>query len=107
MSDVRAFFEGITGAVDKSKVAGMTATYQFNITGDDAQVWSVAIANDDVVVSEGPAEKASIELTMADADFLALLKGQLNGQMAFLTGKLKIKGDMTLAMKLQSVFKLG
>jgi putative sterol carrier protein len=107
MSEVRAFFEGVAATVDKGKVAGMTATYQFNITGDDPQVWSVAIANDDVVVSEGAAEKASIELTMSDADFLALLKGQLNGQMAFLTGKLKIKGDMALAMKLQSVFKLG
>ena len=107
MSEVRSFFEGVTAQVDKSKIAGMTATYQFNITGDDAQVWSVAIANDEVVVTEGAAEKASIELTMAAADFLALLAGQLNGQMAFLTGKLKIKGDMTLAMKLQSVFKLG
>ena len=65
------------------------------------------IANDDLTVSEGAAEKASIELTMSGPDFLALLAGQLNGQMAFLTGKLKIKGDMTLAMKLQSVFKLG
>ena len=107
MSEVRSFFEGVTARVDKSKIAGMTATYQFNITGDDAQVWSVAIANDDLTVSEGAAEKANIELTMAAADFLALLAGQLNGQMAFLTGKLKIKGDMTLAMKLQSVFKLG
>ena len=107
MSEVRSFFESVAGQVDKSKIAGMTATYQFNITGDDAQVWSVAIANDEVVVTEGAAEKASIELTMAAADFLALLAGQLNGQMAFLTGKLKIKGDMTLAMKLQSVFKLG
>ena len=107
MSDVRAFFEGVTGRVDKSKIVGMTATYQFNITGDEEQVWSVAIANDDITVTEGPAEKASIELTMAAADFLALIGGTLNGQMAFLTGKLKIKGDMTLAMKLQSVFKLG
>ena len=107
MSEVRSFFEGIAAGVDKSKVAGMTATYQFNITGEEAMTWSVAIANDDVVVTEGPAEKASIELTMVDADFLALIKGQLNGQMAFLTGKLKIKGDMTLAMKLQSIFKLG
>ena len=107
MSEVRSFFEGVAARVDKSKIAGMTATYQFNITGDDAQVWSVAIANDDLTVSEGAAEKANIELTMAAADFLALLAGQLNGQMAFLTGKLKIKGDMTLAMKLQSVFKLG
>jgi putative sterol carrier protein len=107
MSEVRSFFEGVTGRVDKSKIAGMTATYQFNITGDDAQVWSVAIANDDLAVTEGAAEKASIELTMTAEDFLALIGGTLNGQMAFLTGKLKIKGDMALAMKLQSVFKLG
>jgi putative sterol carrier protein len=107
MSEVRSFFEAIPGRVDKSKVAGMTATYQFNITGEEAEVWSVAIANDDVVVSEGAAEKANIELSMAAADFLALVGGTLNGQMAFLTGKLKIKGDMALAMKLQSVFKLG
>ncbi len=107
MSDVRAFFEGVAGRVDKNKIGGMTATYQFNITGEDAQIWSVAIANGDIVVSEGAAEKANIELSLSAADFLALIGGTLNGQMAFLTGKLKIKGDMTLAMKLQSVFKLG
>ncbi|HOH43646.1 MAG TPA: SCP2 sterol-binding domain-containing protein [Candidatus Hydrogenedentes bacterium] len=44
---------------------------------------------------------------MAPADFLDLVSGKLNGQTAFLTGKLKVKGDMTLALKLQSVFNIG
>jgi putative sterol carrier protein len=44
---------------------------------------------------------------MEDENFVNLLTGKLNGQTAFLTGKLKIQGDMTLAMKLQSVFNLG
>ncbi|MGC9053156.1 MAG: SCP2 sterol-binding domain-containing protein [Candidatus Hydrogenedens sp.] len=44
---------------------------------------------------------------MSASDFLDLVAGKLNGQTAFLTGKLKIQGDMTLALKLQSVFNLG
>ncbi len=104
MSEVKAFFDGLSSGVDASKVAGMNAVYQFNI--DDA-VYTVAIADGAVDVSEGPADNASIELTMSADDFVALTKGELNGQQAFLTGKLKIKGDMTLAMKLQSVFNIG
>jgi len=102
MSDVQAFFDNLN--VDPSKIAGMNSVYQFNI-GDG--VYTVAVADGALKVSNAPAEKANIELTMAEADFLALTKGELNGQQAFLTGKLKIKGDMTLAMKLQSVFNIG
>lgn len=104
MSEVKAFFEGLSSGVDASKIAGMSAVYQFNI-GDD--VYTVAVADGALNISEGPAEKPSIELTMSEEDFIALTKGELNGQQAFLTGKLKIKGDMTLAMKLQSVFNIG
>ncbi len=104
MSEVKAFFDGLSANVDASKIAGMNAVYQFNV---DDSVYTVAVADGAMNVSEGPADKASIELTMTEEDFLALVKGELNGQQAFLTGKLKIKGDMTLAMKLQSVFNLG
>lgn len=107
MSDVRNFFEGVSAKVDKGKIAGMNSTFLFNITGDDPQSWTVKVADGDAVVTEGTCEGANIELTMADADFLSLLNGTLNGQMAFLTGKLKIKGDMTLAMKLGTVFGIG
>ena len=104
MSELKAFFDGLSAGVDASKIEGMNAVYQFNI-GDD--IHTVAVADGALNVSEGPAEKASIELTMSEDDFLALTKGELNGQQAFLTGKLKIKGDMMLAMKLQSIFNIG
>jgi putative sterol carrier protein len=42
---------------------------------------------------------------MADDDFLALLSGKLNGQMAFMTGKLKVAGDLGLALKLESLLR--
>ncbi len=107
MSDVAAIFDGVKEKVDKYKVQGMNATYQFNITGDGGGEWSVALADGDVTVGTGTADNPSITLTMDGADFLDLISGKLNGQTAFLTGKLKIQGDMTLAMKLQAVFALG
>ncbi len=107
MSEVASFFENISEKVDKSKAEGMNATYQFVITGDDGGEWWVKLAEGSVEGGEGQADNPSITLTMADSDFASLVSGDLNGQQAFLTGKLKIQGDMTLAMKLQSVFNLG
>jgi putative sterol carrier protein len=48
-----------------------------------------------------PAPKCTVAAT--DADFLAIVNGKMNAQMAFMSGKLKIQGDMGLAMKLQQI----
>ncbi|MCF6286582.1 MAG: SCP2 sterol-binding domain-containing protein [Candidatus Hydrogenedentes bacterium] len=107
MSDVAAFFDNVSGKVNKDKIQGMDCVYQFDITGDDGGQWNIAIANGEAAVSSGTAESPSITITMEASNFVNLLQGKLNGQMAFMTGKLKIKGDMALALKLQSVFSLG
>ena len=107
MSEVASFFDNINEKVDKSKAEGMNAVYQFVITGDDGGEWWVKLAEGNVESGQGQTDNPSITLTMAAEDFTGLVNGDLNGQQAFLTGKLKIQGDMTLAMKLQSVFNLG
>jgi putative sterol carrier protein len=107
MSQVAEFFDQIAGKVDPNKVKGMNVVYQFVITGEGGGEWAVAIADGAVNVTAGTVEKPSITLTIEAGNFLDLIAGKLNGQTAFLTGKLKIQGDMTLAMKLQSVFSLG
>ena len=93
--------------VNKDKAAGMNAVYQFNIDGPEGGQWAVKIADGDASVIEGASDSPSITITMTDENFVSLITGKLNGQTAFLTGKLKIQGDMTLAMKLQSVFNFG
>lgn len=103
MSDVSDFFGAMAEKVNKDKIAGMNATYQFNITGDNGGSWAVKVADGAVEVTEGTVEGANITLAIADADFIGLVTGKLNGQTAFLTGKLKIQGDMGLAMKLQAL----
>lgn len=107
MSDVAAFFEQVPGKVNKDKIKDMNCVYQFNITGEGGGDWNIVIANGSATVNEGIADDPNITITMEAGNFVSLLQGKLNGQMAFMTGKLKIKGEMGLAMKLQSVFNLG
>jgi len=107
MPTVKEVFDAMPGTFQKDAAAGMNAVYQFDITGEGGGKWYAAIENGELSVVEGEHENPSITLTMADQDYLAMIAGTLNGQMAFMTGKLKIKGDMSLAMKLNSLFKQG
>ncbi|HNR33262.1 MAG TPA: SCP2 sterol-binding domain-containing protein [Candidatus Hydrogenedentes bacterium] len=93
--------------MNKDKIVRMEKVFQFNITGDGGGEWNVKIANDTVEVGEGKSESPNITLTATSQDWLDIVSGKLNGQTAFLTGKLKIQGDMTLAMKLATVFSFG
>ena len=91
--------------IDPSKVAGMNATYQFDLTGDGGGEKWVKLADDTREFGSGQAESPNITITMAASDFLDLVDGKLDGTMAFMSGKLKVKGDMGLAMKLQNVLR--
>ncbi|MBI2433332.1 MAG: SCP2 sterol-binding domain-containing protein [Candidatus Hydrogenedentes bacterium] len=107
MSQVAEFFDRVPERVNKEKVQGMNATYQFNIGGQAGGQHWVKFVDGEVSHGDGLADTPNITLTIEDENFVSLITGKLNGQTAFLTGKLKIQGDMSLAMKLQSVFALG
>ena len=81
----------------------INAIYEFNITGDNGGVWTVEITKDKGTVQAGSQGNAKCVVTSAAPDFMNIVSGKMNPQMAFMSGKLKIKGDMGLAMKLQKV----
>jgi putative sterol carrier protein len=87
------------------KVAGMDATYQFDLTGDGGGEKWVKLHDGTGEMGDGQAESPNITITMAASDFIELVEGKLDGTMAFMSGKLKVKGDMGLAMKLQNVLR--
>lgn len=103
---VDRFVQELNSRIDPAKAAGMTAVYQFVMTDVPEGVVHADISNGQVMVKAGASPNPSITFSASTSDWLALLQGQLNGQMAFLTGKLKIQGDMTLALKLQSLFRM-
>jgi putative sterol carrier protein len=86
-----------------AKLAGIKAVYQFDISGADPGIYSVGIADGKAVVSEGTYASPDITITMASTDFADMIGGKLDGMTAFMGGKLKVKGDMMLAMQLQSL----
>jgi putative sterol carrier protein len=98
---VQDFFENELPNVDPSKVAGMTNTYAFDVDG--AGQWTVTIADGSVTVSEGLGD-ADCTISASDETLMKIARGEQNATTAYMTGKLKIKGDMGAALKLQKLF---
>ena len=101
---VAEIFEQMPSVFNPAAAAGMNKTFQWNITGDEAGVWAFKINNGQGEVIPGGVEKPDVTFTVSGKDWLAITEGKLDGMNAFLTGKLKVNGDMMLAMKLQSLF---
>ena len=98
-------FDMMPTRFNKEAAKGLNAIYQFDLSGDGGGKWHVIINNDACQVKEGPAASPSITISMTAQDYLDMLSGKLNGQMAFMTGKLRIAGDMGLALRMQSLFQ--
>ncbi len=84
-------------------VSKINSVYQFNISGPTGGQWTVDCTHPGGSVTAGTAAAAKCTVSATDADFLNIMNGKLNAQMAFMSGKLKIQGDMGLAMKLQQL----
>lgn len=109
MSDLNA--QKIFGEILPEKLDGnegarsANAVYVFDIQGDgDGEVgtWTVDLTKDADFVTEGTSDSAQCTIRMKEKDFVSLWEGKLPGPQAFMMGKLKIEGDMGLAMKLQN-----
>ena len=79
------------------------AKINFSITGANGGSWLLDCSKDPATLTSGEAGDSKVTVTMADEDFVKLANGQLKPEMAFLTGKLKVKGDMSLAIKLGKI----
>ena len=104
MPTVKETFELMPGRFKPERAAGVSAVIQYEITGEGGGTWSATVKDGTCAVKEGAAASPSLTLTMSAQDWLDMLGGKLSGQMAFMSGKLKLKGDMGLAMKIPAMF---
>lgn len=85
----------------------INAVFQFNLkSGTNEKVVTLDLKNQLGSLVNG-ASKVSpdIVITVADSDFVDLAQGKLNGQKAFMQGKIKVKGNVMLATKLDGILK--
>lgn len=99
---LREVFQGLQQKLDGQQMKGLNAVYQFELEGEETGVYHLKFTDGAGKVGEGPVADPSLTVTMNSGDFRSMLAGELNAAAAFMSGKLKIKGDMSLAMKLQS-----
>ena len=98
---VKEFFDSLESRADPDKLAGLDTSYLFDIEG--AGRWTVKVDDGKVTATEG-GESADCTITSSQETFQRIVDGDLNPTSAYMTGKLKIKGDMGAAMKLQKLF---
>lgn len=101
---VRAFFSTLAGKLDPDAADGLDVVYQFNLNGADGGQYQLQIRDGACQVSEGVHPDPQVTLAMSGEDCLKVLNGQISGTMVAMTGRLRISGDMGLALQLASLF---
>jgi len=97
----REFFETLESRVDPVRAAGLSSSYLFEIEG--AGTWLVDARGDGITVQEG-GSGADCVIASSEETFERIVAGELSPTTAYMTGKLKVRGDMGAALKLQNLF---
>ena len=106
MPTVKETFDAMAGRFRADKATGTSAVIQYDISGEGGGTWHAIIKDGTCTVNQGTGTNPNLTLQMASQDWLDMLSGKQSGQMLFMSGKLKVKGDMGLAMKLGSLFSM-
>jgi len=100
----KEFFEKILPAkFDPNKAAGIDAIVQLNITGDNGGDWYLIIKDKKLEVKTGIHQSPVISVKMKDTDYIDMINGKMTGDKAYMTGKLRFKGNISIGMKLKGL----
>lgn len=85
---------------------GVKAVIQYSLFGEEGGEYFITISDGKCMTAEGKAENPEMTLTANAQDFKDVLLGRVNGMQYFMQGKLKLSGDLNLAMRLMTLFKM-
>jgi putative sterol carrier protein len=112
MSTPKEMFANIAKNIglNPEKATSLNAVFKFDLAGDDGGTWTIDLRNGTtenfVTVGEGGPDP-SVAISMTSDDFAGIVSGKVNPMQAFMMGKIKVKGDMGLATKLQSIVAMA
>lgn len=103
--NLQTLMQQAVSAFQPQNAAGVDAVLQFNISGDQGGNWFAVIRDQKLAVEPGAAPNPNLTITADTADIFNMVAGKLNPMQAYMQGKVRIQGDMGLAMRLMNVFK--
>lgn len=104
---IEQLMERMPKAFLADKAGDLAAEIQFHFQGDEGGDWIARIRDGVCTTERGSIDNARLTLTTQGDDYLKIISGELNPMSAFAQGKIKLKGDLALAMKLMDYFKLN
>lgn len=96
----REFFDDLRARADASRAAGLTASYRFDIEG--AGSWHVQVRGGALTVEESQ-EPADCVIATDERTFLGVVSGEQNPMGAYMTGRIRVEGDIGLALRLREL----
>ncbi|MCA1840360.1 MAG: SCP2 sterol-binding domain-containing protein [Actinomycetota bacterium] len=103
---LKQIFEGMQGAFRPDKAGANSAVVQYDIETDEGtRSWTVDIEPGKCTTREGAADSPRLTLVLPIVRFVRLIFGQADGTQLFMSGQLKLKGDMMFAMQFQNFFE--
>ncbi len=101
---IQALFASLPGHFAPEAVPGLSATYQFLLSGERGGPYHLIVRDRACSIYEGLHASPDVTLSMSADDCLLIMNGQLNGVTAALSGRVKLDGDLGLAMHLKAIF---
>ena len=106
MADLQPIFDSMSERFQADKAGDLEMTIQFELSGDGGGQWYASINDGSMTVDKGSVDDPSATLKMDADDFAQMSRGDLNPMMAFMSGKIKVDGDLNSVMKFQTVVGL-
>lgn len=101
---VKEFFQMLPEQLDAEAADGVSVVYQFDLSGPQGGQYHLTIKDGACSVQEGVHPDPQVTFTMSGEDCLGVLRGQLDGPSAFLSGRLRVSGDLGQAIQLKALF---
>jgi putative sterol carrier protein len=105
-TDVKETFTKMPAAFNPGAAQGLDVVIQYEITGAGGGIWHVIIKDGTCQVQEGTHDLPSVTLAMSAETWLGMVNKEVNGMQAFMSGQLKVSGDIMLAQRIEQLFVL-
>jgi putative sterol carrier protein len=106
-NSIREAMDATPGAFQPEKAAGVNATIQYNFTGAEPGSWVVKVADGKCDVSQGTADSPTVTINSPSDVWLKILRRELDGATAFMSGQFTFTGDMGVLMQMPTWFGQG
>ena len=103
-STPQEIFDSMRGSFQANKAKGVHASYQWDLSGPNGGEWWIDVEDGTYKMGKGKIPNPSVTFIAKDKDWVAICHDQLSGTWAYVSGRLKVRGDQGIARKLGEIF---